>query len=238
MAHVRGRGLDAGGTGCSGHRRPLAGHVHCGEFHHREQPEERERRPGREDEQGGAGDHALERVAVALNEAGVGERGAGEAEDGDDHELRQHDRDQEFDESARPAAGGGPDHGDEGEREEEDADVNRGVADDELEPEHERADREDDRAEEDAEEGDAGGLVERVLVGIPDRLQQVRRLRGAEAADDTACHVIADRDEQAGGRDGDAGEDERHRQVAERRAEQQPDVLVDHGLDDGEHQHE
>src|SRR5205814_3201103 len=96
-------------------------------------------RPGREYEQRGTSEHPFEGVAVALSQRGFGERGAGKAEDRHDHELGEHDRDQQLDESPGPAAGGWPDHRDEGEREEEDADINGGVADDQLEPEHERA---------------------------------------------------------------------------------------------------
>ena len=93
---------------------------------------------------------------------------------------------------------------DERERQEEDADVDRRVADDHLEPEHERADREDDRAEEDAEQRDARALVERVLVGVADRLQEVARLPAAEAARRRRAEmVVRDRDEEPGRGDRD-----------------------------------
>ncbi len=83
-----------------------------------------------------------------------------------------------------------------------------------------------------------GVLVERVLVGVADRLQQVVGLLGSEAADDGARDVVGDRDEQAGAGDRDSGEDERHRQVAERGADEQADVLADDRLDHREHQHQ
>ena len=91
---------------------------------------------------------------LLFSEADVRDRRGREAEDRDDHELREDDRDEQLDQPPRPAARRGPDHRDERERQEEDADVDRRVADDHLEPEHERADREDDRAEEDAEQRD------------------------------------------------------------------------------------
>ena len=86
--------------------------------------------------------------------------------------------------------------------------------------------------------GMPGVLVEGVLVGVADRLQQVVGLLGSEAADDGARHVVRDRDEQAGAGDRDSGEDERHRQVAERGADEQADVLADDRLDHREHQHQ
>ena len=86
--------------------------------------------------------------------------------------------------------------------------------------------------------GMPGALVERVLVGVADRLQEVVGLLGAEAADDDAREVVGDRDEETGRRDRDSGEDERHRQVAERGADEHPDVLADHRLDHREHEHQ
>ena len=181
MAHVLGGAVHTGRPGCALHGGPLVDDARGGELHHRQHPQKGKGLPGGEDEQRRAGEHLLERLVLPLDDAGVGDRGGGESEDRDDDELGEDHRDKQFHEPSRPAARRGPDHGDEREREEEDADVNGCVADDHLEPEYERANREDDRAEEDAEQRDRGVFVEPVLVGVGNGLQQVLGLFGAEA---------------------------------------------------------
>ena len=196
LPHVRGRTVDSSGAGGSAHRRPLTHDARGGDLHHRDQAQQRERRPGGEYEQRRPGHHALEHLAIGTPGPLVRDRAGGKPDDRDDHELRENDGDEELDETPGISTRRGPDHRDEREWQEEQRDVDRRVANDHLEPEHERADREDDRAEEDAEQrhGAARVVLDRAAIGVADGLQQVPRAV-PESVRDHHGEVIHDRHE-------------------------------------------
>ena len=116
------------------HRPGLDGGDHAQDGEGDERGHEEQRTPGKDRGETGAVHAGAGRPR--------GERTGGQAEDGHDDELGHDQRGQRLDESPAPVRHGRPDERGDGQGEEENGHVDGGGPDQQLEPQHERADRE------------------------------------------------------------------------------------------------
>jgi hypothetical protein len=150
------------------------------------------------------GENAASNISAA---AAVSEPRRRQRHDRDDHELGQDDCDQDLDEPPAPARRGGPDHRHEGERQEEDRDIDRGRADEQLEPNAERGCRRHERAEEDRKQRDRIGAAGRgedraeCLAGVLEELRGIRSDRRGHRV----RHPVGQREQQSHDGDRDRG---------------------------------
>ena len=194
----------------------------------RDDPQQQERRQRGDEHDRGAGD---QRGPSAVAVAGVRHRRARERDRAGDRELREDDRDQPVDEAPAPVRGPLPDHRRERQRQERDGDVDRRLAHDELEPDHERHQREEQAAEKQQESRQRAAGQRARREDVADVLEELAGV-GLEASEDLGGHPVGHAECDLDERHRREAQTQRQRKRDERRPQEHRDVLAQRRVDD------